>query len=52
MLLNNMCEDCRKAEVCKNRDILYKFDESAKKQLGIDISMENCENADIISEEE
>lgn len=49
MLLNNICEKCTKAEVCKNKDILYKFDESAKKPLGIDITIEDCENADLVS---
>lgn len=44
MLDNNFCESCNKAEVCKNKDILYKFDESAKKNLGIDLTMDSCDN--------
>lgn len=52
MLLQNPCEQCRKAEVCKIRDILYKFDESAKKDLGVDISIEACANCDIYSKTE
>lgn len=30
--------------MCRNRDILMKFDKDAKKQLGVDITMDNCEN--------
>lgn len=44
MINNNYCESCRKAAVCRNRDILAKFDKDAKKQLGIDITMDNCDN--------
>jgi len=44
MLKNNLCASCDKAAVCRNVDILYKFDESAKKPLGIDITIDHCEN--------
>lgn len=44
MIRNNYCESCRKLAVCRNRDILAKFDKDAKKQLGIDITMDNCDN--------
>lgn len=44
MIKNNMCDSCSKSEVCRNRDILFKFDESAKKNLGVDITMNSCEN--------
>lgn len=44
MLNNNLCEDCEKAEVCRLKDILYKFDESAKKPLGVDLTIERCKN--------
>lgn len=44
MLNNKICESCVKAAVCRNVDILYKFDETAKKQLGIDITIDSCEN--------
>ena len=44
MLKNNLCKMCNKGEVCKIKDILYKFDKSAKKPLGVDIAIETCEN--------
>lgn len=44
MLSNKLCESCGKAAVCRNIDLLYKFDEAAKKQLGIDITLDSCEN--------
>lgn len=44
MINNNMCEQCEKQTVCKINDILYKFDEDAKKPLGVDITMEACNN--------
>jgi hypothetical protein len=44
MIDNNICEKCSKEEVCKIKDILYKFDESAKKDLGVNIRVESCEN--------
>lgn len=47
MLNNKLCEKCGKAAVCKNTDLLYKFDESAKKPLGIDITIDKCENYEI-----
>lgn len=44
MVNNNLCDSCDKAEVCRIFDILAKFDESAKKDLGVDITMDNCRN--------
>lgn len=44
MIKNDLCASCNKGEVCKNRDILYKFHEDAKKQLGVDITMDDCIN--------
>lgn len=44
MISNNMCEKCDKAAVCKIADILFKFSDEAKKQLGVDISMDSCIN--------
>lgn len=47
MIKNNMCEDCTKSTVCKIKDILDKFDENAKKDLGVDITMDACNYASI-----
>lgn len=44
MLNNNLCASCDKAAVCRNVNILYKFDDSAKKPLGIDITIDDCKN--------
>lgn len=46
MVKDMFCDSCKKNSVCKNLDILMKFDETAKKQLGIDIAMDKCENFD------
>ena len=42
MVKDMFCDSCKKNSVCKNLDILMKFDETAKKQLGIDITMTNA----------
>ncbi len=44
MINNNLCITCEKAAVCKIYDILAKFDEEAKKQLGVDITIDSCSN--------
>lgn len=44
MIQNNLCEICKHSTVCRNKDILYKFDESAKKDLEIDITLNTCGN--------
>lgn len=44
MVKNMFCDSCKKITVCKNLDVLMKFDESAKKQMGINITMDECEN--------
>jgi hypothetical protein len=44
MIANFMCETCKKAEVCKIRDIILKFHVDAKKPLFCDIEMKNCDN--------
>jgi hypothetical protein len=33
---------CTKEPVCKNRDILLKFSDNAKKPLGVNISLNSC----------
>ena len=44
MISNYLCEKCGHAEVCKIMDILAKFDEDAKKPLGVNITMDRCDN--------
>ena len=45
MIKNYQCPTCMKVKVCKHNDILAKIaDESEKKNLGITITMELCEN--------
>lgn len=39
-----MCENCQSWDVCKIADILYKFDIGAKKNLGVDITIDACLN--------
>lgn len=47
MINKCLCEECSKSEVCKIKDILYKFSEENKKDLGVDITMDSCSNVDI-----
>lgn len=42
MINNKICDSCKKAEVCSNLTILNKFDEEAKRQLGVDITIDEC----------
>lgn len=44
MIDNYLCQSCSKVSVCRINDILAKFDESAKKRLGVDITMDKCFN--------
>ena len=44
MISNYLCEHCGHAEVCKIMDILAKFSDDAKKQLGVNITMDKCYN--------
>lgn len=46
MISNYICDQCSKREVCRIHDILCKFDADAKKQLGVDITMDECINFD------
>lgn len=55
MISNKLCDSCKKSEVCSVLTILNKFDADAKKQLGVDITIDNCVHfddalADAISE--
>lgn len=49
---NFKCESCDKVAVCKVYDTLIKFDESQKKQLGVDITIDKCLNFSPDSDEE
>ncbi len=49
MINNDLCASCKKIQVCRINDILYKFHEEAKKDLGVEITMEDCENYEDIS---
>ena len=44
MINSFLCIKCDKQAVCKIYDILTKFDEDAKKPLGVDITMDSCAN--------
>jgi len=44
MINNFLCIKCDKQAVCKIYDILAKFDEEAKKPLGVDITIDSCAN--------
>lgn len=44
MINNHICVGCDKYEVCKIADIIAKFSDDAKKPLGVDITINSCEN--------
>ncbi len=44
MIKNNICEECDRVEVCKIADKLAPFSEDAKKDLGVTIEIDTCEN--------
>ncbi len=44
MINNDLCASCNKVAVCRINNILYKFHEDAKKDLGVEITMEDCQN--------
>jgi hypothetical protein len=47
MINNNICLHCSKSFVCKIRDILAKFEEDAKKPLGLDLTIDSCHHFEI-----
>lgn len=51
MIDNDLCCSCKKVEVCRINDILYKFHKDAKKPLGVDITMDDCKNFEDASKE-
>lgn len=44
MITNRFCDNCRSLDVCKVFDQLFKFDVEAKKDLGVDITLDACKN--------
>jgi hypothetical protein len=43
MINNNICQNCEKAFVCKINDKLAVFSEDAKKDLGVSLTIDSCE---------
>lgn len=52
MISNYLCEKCDHREVCKIMDIISKFHEDAKKPLGVNITMDRCDNYEKESDSE
>jgi hypothetical protein len=44
MIKNCLCATCKHLFVCKKYDIIQKFDNENKKFIGIDITMDLCED--------
>lgn len=44
MISEYRCESCKSQAVCSVKTILDKFSMDAKKQLGVDITIDNCLN--------
>lgn len=48
MAINNFfCEKCQHEIVCKVRDVIMKFHEDAKNQLGVDVTLDSCRSFDL-----
>lgn len=50
MINNNICLNCDKSLVCKIADKLAVFSEDAKKDLGVDITINSCKEYKIVEE--
>lgn len=46
MVNNYKCINCKHSLVCEFKKIVDKFHENEKKDLGIDITMDECKNFD------
>lgn len=44
MIKNCLCDTCKHISVCKKYDVIQKFDDDNKKFIGIDITMDSCED--------
>ena len=42
MIQNDICQKCIHYFVCKNLNVLEKFDSESKKYIGVDISILSC----------
>lgn len=51
-VLNFLCEDCKKRRVCGFVGKLDKFSDNAKKDLGINITMDSCRDYDEDNDDE
>lgn len=43
-ILNNICENCDHSGICKVEDKIVVFSEDAKKPLGVDVEIKECQN--------
>lgn len=46
MVHNFICRTCKKIAVCRVFDNIVKFSNTQKKQLGVDVTIDECENYD------
>lgn len=44
MINNNICMNCTHSTLCKIEDKISVFSDDAKKQLGVDVTIDNCQN--------
>ena len=44
MIQKYLCDQCEHSDVCKNIELLKKFDSESSKYIGIDIAMNECKN--------
>ena len=44
MIKNCLCDTCKHISVCKKYGIIQKFDNENKKFIGVDITMDLCED--------
>lgn len=50
MVTNNICESCIHGGLCKLEDKISVFDENKHKPLGIDITIDSCNNFEPLQE--
>jgi len=44
MVNNCLCDTCKHISVCKKYDVIQKFNDENKKFIGINITMDSCED--------
>ena len=47
MITNFICSSCRHKSVCAHQTTIEKFDSESKKYIGVDITIDSCENLEI-----